>query len=172
MRKALLLFLMAFIGSCHPPNKEEADRRTKQMLATQVRDQTIAQLRKEKGLCVCGIGSSMLYQIKKLSIYFHYYNEIDIEQARELLMAAGTLLLDTTNANEQIRPFLQNYPFKPENIEIRIYIQKPNGREPDLGKLTIASIIDGILRYKIDNPETNGLKTIYEETFEEAKLKA
>src|SRR5580658_7753086 len=112
MRMTLLLFLMAFIGSCNLPNKKEPDQPTKQTLATQVRNQTIAQLRKEKGLCACGIGSGMMDQIRMLAISFHYYNEIDIEQARELLMAAGTLFLNTINANEQIRPFLQNYPFK------------------------------------------------------------
>ena len=110
-------------------------------------------------------------QIRMLALSFNYYDEIDIDQARELLVVAGTKFLSTINSNEKLRPFLKNTPFTTENIEIRIFVQKPNGKEPDQGKLTVLSMVDGILSYKVDNPETNRFRTILKETFEEAEAK-
>ncbi len=87
------------------------------------------------------------------------------------LMTAGTLFLNTINAKEQIRPFLQNDPFQPKNIEIRIFLQKPNGSEPEPDRLTVVSMTRGILEYDVRSSETGRLTTIYEETFEEVAAK-
>jgi hypothetical protein len=132
---------------------------------------TFVQLKKERELYPFGVGAAMMDQIKILGVDFRYYKDIDINQARELLMAAGTLFLNTINAKEQIRPFLQNDPFQPRNIEIRIFLSKPNGAKQDPDKLTVAAMVDGILDYDIRIPETGRLTTIYRETFQEAAAK-
>jgi hypothetical protein len=167
----LSLFLMVFIYSCGSPSADSTYLPDKQSLAIEVRNQTFAQLKVEKELIPCGTGSGMMDQIRMLAMSFNYYKEIDMLQARQLLIDAGTVFLKNINANEQIRPFLQNYPFKPENIQIRIFLYNPNGKEPDFGKLTVISLIDGELRYKIDNPETNSFRVIYRETFDQAQAK-
>ncbi len=167
--KTIFLFLMLLIASCHNSKKEDPLEPSKQSLAIEVRNQTILQLR-EKGLCAFGYGSRMMYQIARLSLDFNYYKEIDINEARELLMTSGRVFLKNVNSNELIPPFLQNYPFEPENIEVAIYVRKPNGRQPDTDKLAIVTLIDGILKYKI-MPDEYSLETIYQETFEEAQSK-
>jgi hypothetical protein len=120
MRSILLLIVL--ISSCGQPKLENPTQPTKQTLATKVRNQTISQLKMERDLYPCGIGSGMMNQIRMLAISFDYYKEVDIDQARELLMAAGTLFLKTINSNKQIHSFLINCPFKPENIEIAIFV--------------------------------------------------
>jgi hypothetical protein len=80
-------------------------------------------------------------------------------------MAAGSLFLRNINGNERICPYLKNDPFKPENIQIRIFLQKPDGSESELDKLTVIVMLDGKLKYRVDNPETGRFKTIYEETY-------
>ncbi len=172
MKVFCFLFLMAFITSCDPPYLgDNPYMPSKGALVNEVTNKTLVQLKKEKELYPFGVGSGMMHQIRMLAIGFRYYKEIDINQARELVMEAGTLYLNTINAREQIRRFLQTYPFQPENIEIEIYLQKPNGTEPDPGKLTIASMIRGVLKYDIVNEETGRLTTIYRETFQEAAAK-
>jgi len=169
VRPALFLFLIVFATSCDPPYIEDNPYLpTKQSLATDVRNKTFVQLKMEKELYPCGIGSGMMDQIRMLALSFRYYKEVDIEQARELLMTAGTLFLHTINSNEKILPYLQNNPFEPKNIQIRIFLYKTNGSKPDLGKLTVVSMINGILEYDIRNSETERLTTVYEERFEEA----
>ena len=167
--KSVFVFLILFIASCHNLNQEDPNEPSKQSLATEVLNQTILQLR-EKGLRACGYGSGMMYQIRMLALSFDYYKEIDINEARELLMTAATVFLNNVNSHDLIPPFLQNYPFTPQNIEIRIFIYQPNGNNPEPGKLVGASMIDGILKYKI-MPDEYKLETIYQETFDEAKLK-
>lgn len=172
MRVFLFLFLIFCISSCDPPNnKEDRCKPNKISLANEVRNRTLVQLKKEKELYPFGIGGGMMHQIRMLALGFRYYKKVDIDQARELLMAAGTLFLNTINAKEQIRPFLQNDPFRPSNIEIRIFLQKANGSEPDPGELTVVSLINGKLKYKTTISETQPFRIVLEETFEEAAAK-
>jgi len=159
-----------FIASCNP-QKNEILQPNLDKLISAVSNKTIQQLRNEKELCACGFGSGGQDQIRMLALAFNYYKEIDIKEARELLIFAGSTFLKTINSNENIRSFLKNDPFTLDNIEIRIFFRKQNGRDPDLGKLTVISMIKGILEYDIRSPETERLITICEETFEEAEAK-
>jgi hypothetical protein len=172
MRIVLFLFLIGFITSCDPPYIEDNPYLPdKDSLATEVTNKTLAQLKRDTELYPCGIGSGMMDQIRMLALSFNYFKEVDIAKARELLMTVGVLFLKTINGNEKIRPFLQNYPFKPENIQIRIFLHKPNGLKPEPDKLTVASLISGKLKYKITSSETEHLITVYEETYPEAAAK-
>lgn len=137
-------------------------------LANQVINKTLLQLKKEKELYPFGTGAGMKDQIRMLALSFLYYKEVGIEQARELLIAAGTTFLDNINNKKEIRPFLQNYPFNPKNIEIAIFLKNQDGSELESGKLTIVSMTDGVLKYRTDEPQTYRLKTIYEENYDEA----
>ncbi len=172
MRIFCFLSLMICIVSCDPPYVEDNPYMpTKMSLVNEVTNKTFVQLKKEKELYPYGIGSGMMHQIRMLALGLRYCKEVDINQARELLMVAGTVYLNTINAKEQIRPFLQNDPFQPDNIEIRIFLTKPNGSKHDLDNLTVISMIRGILEYDIRSSETGRLTTIYRETFQEAAAK-
>ena len=128
------------------------------------------QLKKEKKLHVCesGWGLCGTHKIQVMHCGFDYYNEIDVAEARELLMTAGNLYLREINDNEKIRPYLANYPFKPENIQIAIFLKNPNGSKTAPEKLRVISITDGLLRYDIG---MDSLTTICEETYDEAAAK-
>ncbi len=168
----IFLFLVIFAVGCDSPRIEESPTMpSKLSLANEVRSTTLVQLKKERKLYPFGVGAAMMDQIKILDLGFRYYKEVNIDQARELLMFAGTLFLNTINAKEEIRPFLQNDPFQPKNIGIRIFLQKPNGSEPEAETLTVAAMVDGILDYDVRLAETGRLTTIYRETFQEAAAK-
>ncbi len=165
------LILIVLVTSCDPPPEMEVYipyKPDKQSLSNEVRNHTILELKEKKKLRACGEGSGMMHQIRMLAISFFYYNEVDIEQGRDLLMTAGTVFLRNINAKERIRPFLENYPFEAKNIEIRIFLQKPDGSDTSPGKLSILSMVGGVLAYKVDRPGTKMLDIVYEETFDEA----
>ena len=67
-----------------------------------------------------------------------------------------------------MKPYLHQYPFTSKNVEIRIWIFKPNRSNPDPDKIYHISAIDGILTYYLDLPETYSRKVIRKETYEEA----
>ena len=137
--------------------------------ASEIRNRVAVQLRDDMQLYPCGTGGGCMYNIRMLALSCDYYKEIDIEEARKLLVQAGILFLKTANENEKARPYLANYPFAVKNIELRFFIAKKNG-EYSRDKLSVISLVDGILRYKI-SPSLPELITIYEETFAEAAEK-
>ena len=113
----------------------------------------------------------MMNKVEMLFLAFQYYNSIDIDQARELLVNSVDSLVYEVNINEQVRPYLIYHPFKPKNVDIKIFLQNPDGSTIKPGKLIIAKAAEGRLEYKIRDPKTDRLTTIYSETSLEAKAK-
>ena len=72
------------------------------------------------------------------------------------------------NSSEKVRPFLHNYPFTAENIQIVIYFRNPDRSKVASGQINVASAREGKISYYIDYPEKHTLKAICEETYEEA----
>jgi hypothetical protein len=79
--------------------------------SNEIRNKVAVQLRDEMHLRPSGTGGGGLYNIRMLALCCSYYEEVDIEKARELLVKAGILFLKTANENEKARPYLKNYPF-------------------------------------------------------------
>jgi hypothetical protein len=169
MIRILFLFLMFFISSCDLPDIETPYHPTEQSLVNEVISKTFAQLKTEKKLYPFGVGEGGIDKIRTLSIALRYYKEVNIDEARELLMSAGTLFLENINSKERLQPYLQNSPFKPKNIRIEIYLRNPDGSRFDSDKLSVISMNDGILSYELST-ETR-LITLYRENFEEAAAK-
>lgn len=132
------------------------------------------QLKKEKNLKVCesGFGLRGSDKIRCMHCGFDYFAAITLEEARGLLLHVANLYLRSINGNERIRPFLEHYPFGPDNIEIRIFLFNADGSLPSPDKLQTISIIEGKLRYKIGEEDLKRMrKVICEETYEEALAK-
>jgi hypothetical protein len=169
MKFFVFILVTVFITGCGSPQPGDTPHPSKKgTLANEVTNRAFARLKMEKGLYPFGSGAEMMYQIKMLALAFQYYKEINIEEARELLISAGAVFLDIINNNEEIRPFLHNYPFNPENVEIEIVLKKPDGSKLSSEKLCIITMADGMLKYKIDYPEKYTLLTIHKETYAEA----
>jgi hypothetical protein len=144
----------------------------KERLSNELILKVATQLKEEKKLYPCGTGGGSIDKIRMMYLAFQYYEQIEIEEARKLIIDAGDLFLKTINADERIRPYLRNYPFQPGNIELLIIFRKPDGSEVDPEKLRLVALGDDKkLRYKIVDPATDHLKTIFCETYYEAAEK-
>lgn len=107
--------------------------------------------------------------IQAMDMSFNFYQEVDVQAARELIIYVINEYLLEINSNKDVRPYLHEYPFTAKNVEIRIWIYKPDGTYPPLDKIYYISAIDGILNYYLDLPETHSRLSICEETYEAAK---
>ncbi|MBI2743615.1 MAG: hypothetical protein HYX48_06835 [Chlamydiales bacterium] len=134
--------------------------------------ETAKKLKSEKKLHLVGDGAQMMTDIKMLALSFSYYHDVDQKKARELLLSAIHEYLAVINKNEQIQPYLYNRPFTANNVEIRIFVRKPDHSDIDRGKICAASALEGAIRYDIRDPETDRLRTIATETYEEALSRA
>jgi hypothetical protein len=166
-----VFFLIAAIFLCGcVENKLDIDckKNIKSRLVNEIGNRVFIRLKEDKNLHLCECGGRMMDQITLLHLGFDYFKQINIEEARELLVKASVLFLKIINEDEQIRPFLKNFPFLSTNIEIRIFLHTSYNSQLDSKQLCVITLLNGYLHYKIHNPETSLLTTIYTETFEEA----
>jgi hypothetical protein len=81
-------------------------------------------------------------------------------------------LLRRYNENEEIRPYLKNYPFTAMNLEIGILLtdEKGNLLFKSSGKELLSAVyqFSGNIIYQILNEEKPYLQDVFEETYEEA----
>ena len=168
MKFLFLIFLCLFSGCDHGLYQSKSQIDEDEKLADLIMSNVGKDLRKKKGLVLCGTGGEMMYKIEMLALSFKYYTPLELEGGRELLIYAVNTLVDAVNANEKIRPYLANDPFGPKNVEIMIFPREESGGSVSSGNLCVMSFDRGILTYDIRDLETNRLKTIYRESLEEA----
>jgi len=142
-------------------------------IAYKITYQTAKKLRREKGLFLFGTGGGMINDIKIMSMDFHFYRPLAIEAFRSLLLYAVEEYLAAINGNEEVRPYLHNYPFTPNNVEISIFLLNRDGSSLPPGEIDLATARLGEFVYFSDDMEAikqgkDLLKKVHVETFEEA----
>ena len=165
MSKTYLLVFILLVFGCEKNVSYQPSE--KEHLTNIVSKEVAIQLKNELGLTPCGSGGQAMDQVKMLALAFNYHEPLDIETGREFLVAAVEKFAAEINSNEAIRPYLNNYPFGPKNIEIAIYIQDLNGRDMGPEELCVIVARRGILEYEIPDGKF-ALKTVHKETYEEA----
>ena len=135
-------------------------------LAAEITEKTAQKLKGKKNLYLIGTGGGMMNDIQMMAMSFHFYQEVDLKKARELVVyAVNEYLLDINN-NEEIKPYLHEFPFTAQNVEIRIFIYKPDRSRLPPEKIYYIASINGVLEYHIR--DSNPYQAIHEETYEEA----
>jgi hypothetical protein len=164
----IIIFVFFSIG-CQIPwvNHCSEDER----IVNQITNSAAKKIKRETGLVPFGFGGQMMDQIKVLTLVFLYRQPVDIDKARELLVTASEILLHEINSDERVRPYLVCYPFEPKNIVIQLVIQKEDGHSFGGENLSVITTRRGIIEYEIDDSVIPLLKTIYEETYQEALQK-
>ena len=163
MRYISLCWSIIFIFySCNIDRPSEKVR-----IASKVRSEAAKKIQNELGLIPCGFGGGMMHKIRNLHLAFFYYEPLDLKNSRKMLIQAANIFLNEINSNEKIRPYLCEYPFLPKDISLLIVLQKSDGSKVDKGDLTLVSISDGIVEFKLLESEYS-LHVLHEESYEEA----
>ncbi len=172
MIRLIFAISLCFIVGCErTPIRIRYPLEEKTVLAHMVQKKAQLQLESERGLILVGTGGGMMDEIRMLALSFEYDKPMSPCEGRKLLIRAVDVFLAIINENEEIRPYLIQSPFKPEYVEIRIFLNNPNGTEIPLGDLSILSAVDGVLNYLIEDPVTTLFVTAYKETYQEAVAK-
>lgn len=162
------LFTSALIGLyCSSPCLSYTPSK-KQLLADEVRTSAAKKITSKQPLSLIGEGGQMLDEIVMLSLSFQDFRECNLESARELIVCATKTLVDEVNNNKAIHPYLKNYPFTANNVEIRIWFYKPD--YTDVGNKSIKFTLteDGKIEYYFGGSEYNINKPSFTETYDEA----
>jgi hypothetical protein len=168
MRYVFLILSLFFAGCQNSSPIKEYEISAHEKIADRITAKTIQKIESETGLSFVGIGGGMMDQVRMMAISFDYYGEINMEQARELLIYCVNEYLTAINSSEEIRPHLVHYPFTPKDVEIRIFISKANRKDVSNGELSVASQIDGTTKYYVKQPGAPSIRVDYKETYEES----
>ncbi len=140
----------------------------KEKIVQTIESKTAKILKQRLGLIPFGVGGQMMNQIQRLMLDFQYKHEVTVEEGRRLLVYSVLQFLDEINSNEVIRKYLQNFPFQPKNVEVCIFLVKPDGSTDfDFGDLEVLVAKEGKIQFKYNNSTYSRYRT-HEETFEEA----
>lgn len=139
-------------------------------IAEKLRGQISREIQQKFHVTQIGSGGGMRDTVNLICLAFDYRNPtMTQDEARELIVPILQLFLQRINENEEIRPYLKNYPFLIDNIEVSIIIHDYEGRILVDPSVAIVSSCLGDVSYAILHPE--GLykeKNKYRETYAEA----
>lgn len=129
------------------------------------------ELKKEKHLYLVGSGGAMMDDIQKVNAHYVSYDRLTVEEARRLYVDVVEGYLSRYNQNEEIRPYLHNYPFTINNFKIMIGFENENHQHMDKGFVALVSNREtkGVIYYASYDHETKKFNKIYEEPYETAR---
>lgn len=92
----------------------------------------LKQMSKTANLHANGSGGRFGEKISLVAFSFTSHAKCDVEASKELLLLSVNSLLEKINASEKLRPFLCQYPFSKENVQISIsFYDKKNNYYPE-----------------------------------------
>jgi len=85
-----------------------------------------------------GSGGRMPKDVEEVEVLFISYRKSTVEEAREMEVNAIQQLLKRINSHEKIRPYLREYPFKADRVDVTISFRTETDDYPLDG--TVASV--------------------------------
>lgn len=118
------------------------------VISQQIRSDVAAKLVKRYNMKVIGITGGLADCVNVLGLSFQIRGPLTKERLREILVDCVEELLAPINANERLRPFLKNYPFTAEGIDIEIFVVDNTGVKVYHPEIMLAAAYEGILKYR------------------------
>lgn len=134
------LFSIAQLGSGYIPSE-------KQILADKIRSRVGKKIASEKHLRLIGMGGQLSQEVKMLGLSFQGFQELTLLEARSLIVFSIKTFLDEINSDENLRPYLKAYPFTAKNIEIGIWLYKPDHSEVSSTSIRYVVNRDALINY-------------------------
>lgn len=158
---APLSFSFTFFKSKKPRDYE--------VIANEITAKVAKRLTKKHQMDWIGEGGGMMGSVYMLGLSFQIHHPLVRNEARELIVDCVQELLAAVNTNEEIRPFLKDYPFTAKNVQILIFSNYPNGKEaydPYISVVSVATSDD--IFFSTTEPNKNSYKNRYRESYSEA----
>ena len=139
-------------------------------ISDKITAKTAKKLSKKYQLDPAGSGGSMMHDVEMLALSFNCYRPLSIDESRRLVVGCVNEYLNSVNENKEIRPYLHNFPFTEENLEIVIFFYENNNfKDVQPGQVSCASTVKGKIFYHTkDSQDEYKLETLHQETYEEA----
>lgn len=147
----LLLFLIFACGTYFMSNRHTPSDYV--IMAHQIRTDIAEKLSKRYNMQVVGVGGGMAGSVNVIGLSFQILGPLSKEKLREILVDCVEEFLAPINANENIRPFLKNYPFTEKEIVITIFIVDASGRNVYDPDVVVATAFNGKIWYYTEDKD-------------------
>ena len=122
-----------------------------------------------KRLDLYGYGGGRMYDIEEVILRFFCCDHLTVEGARVLYVEMMEEYLKQINCNEEVRPYLHNYPFNIDNIKLTISFLDAQGHTLGDGHVALVFISrNHTIDYAAYNTDTEEFYSLHEEPYEEA----
>ncbi len=139
-------------------------------MANEISAKVAKKLIKKHQMDLIGVGGGMMGSVYMIGLSFQIHHPMDRNEARVRIVDCVEELLAAVNANEEIRPFLKDYPFTTKNVHLAIFSNYADGREvfdPYIRAVTVY-ISDHII-FSTMEPNKETYKTRCRELYSEAQ---
>ncbi len=111
-------------------NAKETQPDNYEKYVNEIVDDFVKQMKTKHQLHCYGSGGSMPKDVEKIKVLFISYQHSTVDDARKVEVDAIQELLQRINAHEKIRPYLREYPFGPNRVDISISFRTETDDRP------------------------------------------
>lgn len=126
------------------------------------------ELKREFGIACTGFGGGMASDIEEIELEFTAFRPSTIAEARYMEIEGIKKLLAKINADEEIRPYLKEYPFPLSRAHLSIAFPSPREKREENGKLAMVFSAKGKIFYCTFDSGSQTLTNLFSESFEDA----
>ena len=140
------------------------------VIADEISKNVADKLSKKHQMVLVGNSKGMMKSVNLIGLIFEIHHRLDRINSRQMILDCAEEFLSAINSNEEIRPFLKNYPFTTKNLQLSIISVNPKGGyfyDPDI---TVVSIDESdYITFRTEEPSNpNSYKNRYKELYSEA----
>ena len=121
----------------------------------------------EKRLQLCGYGGAMQYQVNEYDMYFVSHDQMELSEARRLVVASVLEFLNLVNEDGRVRPFLKNFPFTEKNVNFVVSYRHESDCVPSK-YVALVRLSKGKIYYNNCAGDPDKLSLVKVESFAEA----
>lgn len=163
MKNIILLIISIFIiVSCAKKNSKQSQ------IAHKIIDNFSVKMKKEHYLNLQGKGLGFSKGMNLFLVRYKIHKKINLEQARNLIVNCSQTLLAMINSNIELRPFLSNYPYNNNNLDIIITFYDELDERAAFPNLAFISVGEGKIYYDFYDTLKQDFVPSHRESYEEA----
>ncbi len=142
---------------------------TVDIIIDKVISKTLSKLQQKQPLSMIGIGGEQKNgKEKAIDVSLALNKILNKEECRELVVECLELYLKDINDSVELKQYLYETPFTNKNLELRIFLTKPNGGDIVDPDICIISVVNGIISYRVQAANDKYTYTTTKESYEEA----
>jgi hypothetical protein len=137
-------------------------------MVRKIEGQYIKDMVRKHNAILFGTGGGMMNDIDHIYVGFQMTKELTIDEARELLVESIDDLLQRINSAEELRPYLNHYPYSARGVSVQLmFVSKPH--VPALSPYVAGALAcNGMMIFMNYDSEIDDFVEVHRESYEEA----